>query len=70
MNKSFIEKVGCNLKALREDKTQEEIAKLLNVSRTTYTKYELGVTPISIYSLNILADYYNVTTDYILGRED
>ena len=57
------------LKDLREDHDlkQEEIAKVLNVSQTNYSKYELGKINIPINSLIILATFYNTSIDYLLG---
>lgn len=58
------------LKDLREDKdlTQKEIAKLLNTTQQQYSKYELGIRLIPIDKLDILADFYQTNTDYLLGR--
>ena len=61
------------LKLLRQSKnlTQSEAAKLLNVSLSSYQKYERdknNITP-SLEALVKLADFYHVTTDYLLGRE-
>ncbi len=60
-----------NIKNLREDndKTQNELAEYLNIKQTTYSKYELGKINIPIEALMKLADYYNVTVDYLVGRE-
>ena len=57
------------LKDLREDRdlNQEEIAKMLNISQTNYSKYELGKINIPISSLKKLAEYYNTSVDYLLG---
>lgn len=57
------------LKDLREDRdlNQEEIAKMLNISQTNYSKYELGKINIPISSLKKLAKYYNTSLDYLLG---
>ncbi len=57
------------LKDLREDHDlkQEEITKVLNVSQTNYSKYELGKINIPINSLIILATFYNTSIDYLLG---
>ncbi len=57
------------LKDLREDKDlkQEDIAKILNISQTNYSKYELGKINIPINSLIILATFYNTSVDYLLG---
>lgn len=58
------------LKDLREDKdmNQSEIAKLLFTSQSIYSRYERGFRTLPIEHLLILADFYNVSTDYILGR--
>ena len=61
------------LKLLRQSKnlTQNEAANLLNVSLSSYQKYERdknNITP-SLEVLIKLADFYHVTTDYLLGRE-
>jgi len=58
------------LRDLREDKdmNQTEIAKLLFTSQTVYSRYERGVLTIPVEHLMILADFYGVSTDYILGR--
>ena len=58
------------LKDLREDKdlTQDEVAKIIKTTQQQYSKYELGIRLIPIDKLCILADYYNTSLDYILGR--
>ncbi|MGN0633791.1 MAG: helix-turn-helix domain-containing protein [Oscillospiraceae bacterium] len=58
------------LRDLREDKdlNQTQVAKLLFTSQTVYSRYERGVLTIPVEHLIILADFYNVSTDYILGR--
>ena len=58
------------LKDLREDKdlNQEDIAKLLETDQSYYAKYENGKRPITVERLMILADFYNVSLDYITGR--
>ena len=60
------------IRALREDrdKTQTEIAQLLQVGQRTYCDYELGKTRIPIDSLIILAEFYDVSMDYICGVSD
>jgi transcriptional regulator with XRE-family HTH domain len=59
-----------NLKKIRKllDYKQEDIAKLLNVSFHTYSRYELGKVKISIDKLIILANLFDCTTDYLLDR--
>ena len=60
------------LRDLREDKDmkQVQIAELLHIQQTVYSRYERGVQNIPIEHLLFLADYYNVSTDFILGRTD
>lgn len=58
------------LKDLREDNdlTQKEVAKIIHTTQQQYSKYEIGIRLIPIDKLNILADFYNTSTDYIIGR--
>ncbi|MDY3258055.1 MAG: helix-turn-helix transcriptional regulator [Ruminococcus callidus] len=58
------------LRDLREDKdmNQTEVAKLLFTSQTVYSRYERGFQTIPVEHLLTLADFYDVSTDYILGR--
>lgn len=60
------------LKDLREDHDlkQEDIAKILNISQTNYSKYELEKVNIPISSLVVLADFYNTSIDYLIGLTD
>lgn len=59
------------IRDLREDldKTQSEIAKLLNMQLTVYRRYELGERELPLWAAIKLADYYKVTLDYLVGRE-
>jgi transcriptional regulator with XRE-family HTH domain len=50
-------------------KTRKEIAEHLRLHESTYGKYELGRREPDFETLNKLADYFGVTTDYLLGRE-
>ena len=58
------------LKDLKEDNElrQDDIARILNITRQHYSLYELGKRTLPIDLLNILAEFYNTSTDYILGR--
>lgn len=58
------------IRDLREDhdKTQTEIAEVLGTSQTMYARYERGASELPIRHLVRLAEYYGVTTDYLLGR--
>ena len=60
------------LRDLREDNdlTQTEVANLLFTSQTVYSRYERGALTIPVEHLIMLADFYKVSTDYILGRTD
>ncbi len=59
-------------KELRNNKnlTQKDIAKILEMSPVVYNRYETGLRLIPINKLILLADYYNVSIDYLLGRTD
>lgn len=58
------------IRNLREDRdlTQKQIGQLLNMSQTGYNQYEIGKNDIPTKVLQQLADFYNTSTDYILGR--
>ena len=60
------------LRDLREDHdlNQTQVAELLKVHQTTYSDYELGHLNVPVSALHILADYYKVSIDYLLGRTD
>ncbi|MGX7244155.1 helix-turn-helix domain-containing protein [Enterococcus quebecensis] len=57
------------IRDLREDSdlTQKQSAKLLNVSQTTYSRYESGFLDIPSQSLITLAKYYSTSVDYLLN---
>ncbi len=58
------------IRDLREDNdlTQKQLAGLLKIHQTTYSDYELGRVNVPVAVLHTLADYYNVSIDYLLGR--
>ncbi len=60
------------LKDLREDLDikQKDIADYLHIKQNTYSQYENGQRQLPIEVLILLAKYYNVSTDYILGLTD
>lgn len=62
-------KLQLRLRNLREDHdmSQAEMAKLLGCSQQTYSRYESHTTEIPLESLIFLADYYDTSTDYLLG---
>ena len=57
---------------LREDrdKTQKDIANLLNMQLTVYQRYERGERELPLWAAIKLADYYDVTLDYLVGRSE
>lgn len=59
------------LKELRQsrDKTQEDISKLINTSITCYNYYEKEKREPTIETLCRLADFYDVSLDYLVGRD-
>lgn len=58
------------LKSLRVAKglTQDELSKQLNISRSTIGMYEKGAREPDFETLELIVDYFNVDTDYLLGR--
>lgn len=60
-----------NIRNLREDadKTQTEIAEYLKIKQPTYSKYELGKINVPIEMLIKIADYYDVSLDYLVRRK-
>ena len=58
------------IRDLREDAdlSQREIAAYLGIQQNVYSRYERGFQTIPLEHLIRLADYYNVSTDYLLGR--
>lgn len=64
--------LSTRLKKLREDKNlmQKEVASYLNITTSAYGFYEQGKRSPTPEILSKLADYFNVSSDYILGRTD
>lgn len=60
------------IRGLRENRElkQTTVANALGIVQQQYSNYETGVTEMPIRILQALADYYGVSTDYILGRTD
>jgi len=58
------------LRDLREDRDlkQKDLAGILKIHQTTYSDYELDRLNIPVAALHSLADFYGVSTDYLLGR--
>lgn len=53
---------------IRENLSQVELSKKLNISNVTLSQYENGVRKPDISTISEFADYFDVTTDYLLGR--
>lgn len=62
--------VYSRIRELREDKdlTQAYMAKLLHVNQKTYSRYETGEHAIPLEQLCNIADFHNVSVDYLLDR--
>ena len=62
-------KLHLRLRDLREDNdmSQADMAKILSCSQQTYSRYESHTTEIQLESLIFLAEYYDTSTDYLLG---
>lgn len=60
------------IRELRKEKglNQKQVATLLNMSQTGYSKYETGENDVPTVVLIALAKFYNTTTDYILELTD
>lgn len=64
--------IGQTIRDLRKQRkmSQTELAKILHVSQQTVTAWETGKAEPSSSAISSLADYFNVTTDYLLGRPE
>lgn len=62
--------IGKKLRELREEKglLQKDVANFLNISTSAYGYYEQGKRNPDIENLSKLADFFNVSTDYLLGK--
>ena len=74
-SRSFVETLqvlGGRLRELRKEKKlkQRELAAFLDITEVHYRRVEAGKINIPTLTLCALADYYVVTTDYLLGRSD
>ena len=60
------------IRDLREDRdlNQTQVAKMLNMSQTGYSKYETGENDIPTEVLIKLAEFYNTSIDYLLNQTD
>lgn len=60
------------IRNLREDRdlTQQQMADYLNIHQTTYSDYEIGHLNIPIIILCRIADLFDTSIDYLVGRTD
>lgn len=60
------------LKEIRKDRdiTQSDVASYLGMKQQQYSEYEIGKRLIPIETLNKLADFYQTSVDYLIGRTD
>ena len=60
------------IRNIREDHdlSQKEMANILNVNRSTYSLWELGINIIPIKYLSKFSDYFNCSIDYTLGLDN
>lgn len=63
---------GDRLRTLRKERglTQEEFSKIIGIKRDRYAKYETGDSPVPSDLLKIMAKYFYVSTDFLLGLTD
>lgn len=68
----MIKTFGERLKELRLDRklNQTDLGKIFNIAQVTISSWERGNSSPSIEELKMIADYFEVTTDFLLGRED
>lgn len=52
------------------DLTQQAVADILHCKREVYRRYEKGIRELPLSYAIVLADYYKVTLDYLVGRSD
>lgn len=57
------------LQDLREDHDlrQQDVADILKCQRNVYRRYETGEREVPVWVITTLAEYYNVSVDYLLG---
>lgn len=70
MEKDLLVGFGNRLKELRRKKglTQQSMADVMGLTMRNYQRYEYGMINVPATTLNFFADYFGVTTDYLLGR--
>jgi len=63
--------IALRLRELREEKqvNQADVAQYLNITREAYSMYETGKRQMNYESLDLLAEYFCVSVDFLLGRK-
>jgi len=63
--------IGANIKKLREKKgvKQQEIAELINMHRSNYSKIENGQREIAVIALNKIANFFGITVDELINMD-
>ncbi len=63
---------GKRLKTLRKEKglKQTDMADIMGMTDRQYQRYEYGMINVPATTLNFFADFFGVTADYLLGREE
>ena len=69
MNK-YMHSLSDNLKELMGDMTVSELSEKVNIPQPTLSRYLLCKRQISLDNLVILADFYNIDIDVLIGRKD
>lgn len=64
--------MNLRIRDMREDNdlTQKQISEIIRCDQSLYSKYERGEREIPLNLIIKLADYYNTSIDYIVGRTD
>ena len=55
---------------LKMNLTQKDVAEILGITRTAYANYEQGLREPDLLTLWKIADFFDVSVDYLLGRKD
>ena len=68
----FGDDMNLRIRDIREDNdlTQKQISEILNCDQSLYSKYERGDREIPLALIIKLADYYETSVDYLIGRTD
>ena len=68
----ILKKFGLRLKGLRKSRglKQKDMADLMGMTDRNYQRFEYGKVNVTARTLAFLADYFGVTTDYLLGRTE